>query len=245
MKARILNIEDGELLHYGTYQSGEKVDNTYNYIKINSNKNLLNIYSHSIKPGSKSILPENFTDYSANYEISLERASISSILFKNPERNLKDFKGISEVDFKIDFTNNLAILNLKTRDGAEEKASNSKIRIKPGYPVWDSDSIMYIGSRFLDFDSGGIVYALYPLLVKEPIPGYAKLITKEVIETKAGKFNTIKYGFSISDPFLGRLLDTYVKNFFIWIEDSPRRLMVKIQSGGDDMEFILEDIVRG
>ena len=56
---------------------------------------------------------------------------------------------------------------------------------------------------------------------------------REDIQTKAGVFHTVKVGMKAADPFLGKLLESYTKEMFIWVEDSDRALVVKTQNVGD------------
>ena len=55
-----------------------------------------------------------------------------------------------------------------------------------------------------------------------------------------GEFETLKYGIGITDPFLAQLLDSYVKEMSIWIEDAPRGLVIKTES--PEERYILEEI---
>ena len=59
-----------------------------------------------------------------------------------------------------------------------------------------------------------------------------RVVKKELLETKAGRFNTLKIGFSSADPFISKLMDSYIKTTFIWVEDSERALIVKVDVPG-------------
>ncbi len=109
----------------------------------------------------------------------------------------------------------------------------NKQKLEKGFSVWDIDSLESIGARTIDLNSGGIFYIIEPMYVKDPIPAYFKILGGETIETRAGVFKTIKVGFGISNPFLGKLLSPFAGILLFWIEDSPRGLIVKMQFGHD------------
>lgn len=78
--------------------------------------------------------------------------------------------------------------------------------------------------------------------MKEPLPASFRVIKNEVIDTPCGKFNTTKIGGVIADPFLSKLIKSYMDEMFIWVENSERRILVKIQSPG--ATWILESITN-
>ena len=96
------------------------------------------------------------------------------------------------------------------------------------------NAIAFVGVRFLDIHSHGIFLALEPEIMKEPIPGFVNVVSKEVIETKAGKFDTTKYSMGIADPFIGKLLENYMKNTYIWVDDNSGRVIKIHSSIGED-----------
>ena len=104
----------------------------------------------------------------------------------------------------------------------------------------DAASLAYVGSRYIDLSGKGIVYGVYPTVVKDAVPISARLIKRESIETPMGKFNALKYGIGITDPFLAQLLDSYVKEMSIWIEDAPRGLVLKSES--PEESYLIEGI---
>src|SRR5208283_2383061 len=64
-------------------------------------------------------------------------------------------------------------------DGKTISEEKSRMQVKPGYPVWDGNSIAFLGSRYLDLDSKGLAYLVQPGMVKEPMPFMANLIKTE------------------------------------------------------------------
>ena len=111
----------------------------------------------------------------------------------------------------------------------------SKVSTKKGYPEWDLPNSMIFSFRYLDTGSPGIFYVIAPALVKEPLPVSFKFLDKEKVRTAPGDYKTLKMSFSIADPFLSGLLESYLKGTCIWIEDSPGRILVRMEGGGDEM----------
>jgi hypothetical protein len=143
-------------------------------------------------------------------------------------------------DTQIDTTKNIAVYVSKIWDGYDLRTKTTRVKLKPGYPVWDAASLAFVGARYLDLSGKGIVYGVYPTIVKDAVPISARYLKKETVETPLGKFETLKYGIGIIDPFLAQLLDSYVKEMSIWIEDAPRGLVIKTQSPEEG--YILEEI---
>ena len=88
----------------------------------------------------------------------------------------------------------------------------SRVPIKTGYPVWDVPSVAFVATRYLDYESKGMIYGVVPATVKEAVPVMARFIKKETIEVPAGRFQTIKLGVGIPDAFLANLLDYTVED---------------------------------
>lgn len=116
---------------------------------------------------------------------------------------------------------------------------NTSIResVKKDYPTWDLYSFSLFSFRYLDIYKPGILYIVIPTIIKDPIPGYFKVIAKEKLKTRLGEFDAVKVGVAASDPFLGKLMESYSKDTFIWFEDSDRRVLLKMESSGVKMEI--------
>jgi hypothetical protein len=138
---------------------------------------------------------------------------------------------------QIDRKNETANYRETEWDGYKYRTRNSRIKIKAGYPVWDFGSLIYVGARFLDLKSSGIVYGIIPEIIKEPIPVSFKFLGNEVIETKAGRFNTAKFGFYAADIFLSKLMENYKDGYF-WIDESENGRIIEIQIPGGNITLL-------
>ncbi len=245
MKPKKLVIKDGEYLKYSKYESGEKTTDFYLVTRLSQDGKKLFLYREGIELKSDFKLPENYTNYHRKFIISLDDASLiyhqDDFLYQIKSLISNNFKGKIESELLIDKIKERADYKEQIWDGEEIKIRTSRIKIKPDFPILDIDSLGFIGARLFDYSKNGIIYLVAPGAVKEPVPCYFEIKGREVIETKAGRFNTIKVGGESADPFLGKLLENYSKKMFFWIEDSERGLVIKTQDA-DDKVNILEEI---
>ncbi len=239
----VVNIPDGELLRYGNYIRGEKNSDTYYVTRLITNENgvLYRIYANSnytadytnwisyylIDPKQGTVL-ESCEHLSTNQEYMRENAKygivntffIHYILHRDKkyveytEKSLKE-NGVSESRYKVD--------------------------INPGFPSWDGGAFFMLSPRFMDVKSGGIFYLVGPAFFKEPVPVTLKYEAKASIGTKAGTFRVKKMATVIADPFIGKLMEPFTKEGSTWVEDSDRRLLIKIHRS-DENETFLEEI---
>ncbi len=244
MKPKKLVIKDREYLKYSQYQSGEKTVDFYLVTRVSPDGKKLFLYREGIELKSDFKLPENYTNYHRKFAIDLEDGSLiyNRIDFQDQLKSLisNNFKGRIEGEFLVDKTKGQVDYKEQVWDGEEIKSKSSRIKIKPDFPVQNLESLGFIGARLFDYNKNGIIY-LVSDIIKEPIPVYFEIKGREVIETKAGRFNTIKVGGEPADPFLGKLLENYSKKLFFWIEDSERGLVIKTQDASDRVN-ILEEI---
>ena len=241
IKMKALSIPDREFLKYSKYVSGEKTDTSYFVGIMGPGGHDFTEYIEMVASGEESNIPANYTNYHYFIKMSLDTGSLIEQYsdYHDLPQGLKG-KAPDFIDLKIDYENHIASYVMKIKDKEEERVSYSKVKLKPGFPVWNMTSLLFAGPRLLDIKNKGLLYVIEPFYVKEPVPGSFKIIGKEFLETPAGRFNTLKVGFSIADPFLGKLLDIYTQSLFFWIEDSPRGLIVKTQ--GDNNINILDEV---
>jgi len=241
IRPRGIAIEDGERLLYGVYTGGERYQDVVIVSRFSADRKTINVYIGKHFLGTNLPMPAKYKDYQRQFVISLETASmLRSFGDYTAEFKAENKTGELAFDTVIDPAKNLAVYVSKIWDGYDLRTKTTRVKLKPGYPVWDVPSLAFVGSRYLDLSGKGVVYGVYPTIVKEAVPVSARFIKKEVVETPLGKFATLKYGIGVTDPFLAQLLDSYVKEMSIWIEDSPRGLVVKTESPGDN--YVLEGI---
>ncbi len=240
MKSKKITVQDGEFLKYGVYINGDRVRGFNMVTRFYPDKKIAVIYIHGTSSNPNSYLPQNYTNYGYQMRIDLENSSLiradwdfyTNLVLEN--RN-----GRFEFHLIIDRQNNEAVYTEKHKNGMEIRTEEIRIKIRKGYPTWSMDSSALGAARFLDMKESGIIYVVIPE-TKTPIPGKFIYEGKEVLETKAGKFNTLKVTFFIADAFLARLMDSYMKDMHFWIEDSDPGRIIKAQTPWDTS--ILESI---
>jgi hypothetical protein len=238
-------IQDGEYLRYSMYAAGEKVFDYYLVTRVLQDKKSVYLYEDSLEIGMDMKLSANYSNFHNQYKINLEDGSL--IYHKTDYMDFTNialsnrYKGSFGTDLVINKSNAEAEYMAKIWDGFGIKSMTSRIKIKPDYPIWDFDSIGYIGLRLFEPTNKGIIYIIAPDLLKEPIPVSFSIKGREVVKTKAGVFNTVKLGMFLADPFLGKLLEGYVREVFAWVEDSDRGLVIKTKDIGNTY-IILEEI---
>jgi hypothetical protein len=241
VKPRKILIEDGELLKYGNFVGGERYQDLNIVSWFSADRKTIKVYVGKRFIGTNIPMPKKYTDYQRQFVISLDTASmVRSFGDYTKEYLAQNLTGEVAFDTVVDPAKNLAIYTSKIWDGYETRTKTTRVKLKPGYPVWDAASLAFVGSRYLDLSGRGIVYGVYPTIVKDAVPISARFIGRESLEIPLGTFNALKYGIGITDPFLAQLLESYVKEINIWIEDSPRGLVLKTQA--PDEVNILEEI---
>ncbi len=241
MKPKKLLIQNHEYLKYVKY-AGNEIDYVLLQVyDINYKENIVTIYQQRFSEGSAIPIPRYFTNFTDYKKVSLSDYNL--IAYHSDELSnfiLENKKGIVQSDLQIDKTKQIASYWETVWDGNALRTRHSIIKIKTNFPVWDMGSLIFLGARFFDLKTPGIVYAIIPNILKMPVEIGFKYIGKEIIETKAGKFNTRKVGFYGADPFLAKLMESYSKEGFFWIDESEKGLIIKLQAPGSI--YLLENI---
>jgi hypothetical protein len=227
LKPSNIHIEDGEYIRMFSYVGNEKSEEWHIVVRINTNDNKAEIFWQVLNLSQKQVLPSNYTNYNTwHYIVNLKTGSIVSSLYQNP---LTNAKGLIRYTFNYDEEKGEIQSYTEIWDGYELKSSRPKMTVNKGSPIFDANSTYYI-VRFLDIIAPGLVYLCEPDFLKEALPVTFNFVGREIIQTPAGEFKTIKIALIPADPFMARLLQSYTREGFIWIEDSPRRLLVKATS---------------
>ncbi len=242
-------IQDGEVLRYSIEEGGENVSE-FKFITILSNDitgRYANIYHDGINGLKNEKYPSVYSNYIARFLISLNTASLIEHYFgensgrtNDPPNALKQGPVTLYKKSVYDSQNSVINIETKIRNGYRIESLKNRVAVKPGFPVLDLGSVMVMGIRFLDITGPGIAIFVVPEIIKEPLPMTFRFIGREKITTKIGVFKTIKVGFIVSDTFLSRLMQPFTKETFVWLEDSDRRLVIKMKS--PNQEFILTEI---
>jgi len=241
LKPRVLLISDGEFLRYDIFIAGEKYQDVNIVSRISEDSNYISVYIGKHNMNSRYPMPKHYTNYQRQFIIDLKTGSlIKSFGDYIAQYKLDNRNGEAYFSLEIDTNNNIANYIAKFWDGYEFMQKTSRVPLKKGYPAWDIPSIAFVGSRYMDINGNGMLYGVVPAYVKEAVPVVGRVIKKEVVVTSAGKFNTIKYGVGIPNAFLAQLLETYVKELYLWLEDSPRSLVIKTTT--PDETYLLKEV---
>jgi len=221
-------IVDGESLEYYGYENGDLSRVTHFVSKVDSNTNITmfvdgtNIYSKLKK------LSADYSNYQYRFSFSYHYGTLlQSRDYWLQQAKINGDKGEVGITLDIDLTNLRAVTEDFTWDGENLKTMTSRMELKKGYSYWDINSFGLIGMRFFDPEKGGIAYIIASHAAKEPVPVSFRYYGNETVDVPAGTFKTRKYGFTIADPFLNGLLGKFAGEYFIWMDTSPRALMVK------------------
>jgi hypothetical protein len=233
-----VHIDDGEYLFYKGYIGG---DNIYDLTLVSRYGNdpkwgkIINcfVYYQYLSYGEKQIT--DYKKFPEWYRISLLLCS-SVAMHKDFHylENNKDYKGPVSMDYSYDDKSSEVYYIEVDRKNGVDVISKSRIPIKKGFPFWDSSSSIFT-PRFLDINESGIAYIFIPVLFKETVPFTLHALNHETTSTPAGTFKSIKCSFSVTDPFLAKLLDQMIRNSIIWIEDSPAKRLKKEKTAGGEL----------
>jgi hypothetical protein len=236
-------VPDGEYLRYGKYQGGEKIVTIYFVTRFENANNKAEAYCYmdAIKAGSGEILPEDYKDYPSKRSVSLETGSLQELTYNWPVDLTKKMNDPSKFpgEYYRHYLLNGDVMNMESRtfSGYRTNYIKNRVSIKKGYPVWDLDTAMIFSFRYFNIFKPGIIYIVVPSIIKDPLPAGFKVFGKEKLKTGIGEINTVKIGLSITDPFLGRLLSGFLDTTFLWVEDSGRKLLVRVKGAGLTMEL--------
>jgi len=229
---RKADITDGEFLVYGNYTGGEKTGIENIVIRLEKGDKAI-LYIEDTN--SEENMPVYYTNYREQIEVSLTAGSMIKI-HKSWLDDMKkaNLKGLCGNDIEISTNDLAAYCKNYNWDGYQVTTQTSRLPVKKGYSYWDPDSII-TGMRFLDMTKPGIIYTVLPQIAKEPIPVSFKYYGDVTVNVPGGKFVTGKYGYSISDPFMAKLIggfhDTSLD--FIYMEKSTRGLFVESVTSGN------------
>ncbi len=243
----VTEIKDGEFLHYGMYQGGEKTIDEY-FVTIKEKKAdggfYYRVYEDIISPMGGRKLPENYTKWPVSVLIDPVRCSAIISEANLSTNELKDFAnfGVGGMIYShYQFYPDKGIVKYTSKSIRSDEifTKSYTINVNPNFPTVDAFSTSFV-YRLIDPHSPGIFYYVIPDFMKEPFPLTFRYDRKETVTTKAGKFHVTILIVAMGDPFIGKLMEPFLKNLSLMIEDSDRRVAVKqIMSGS---ETVLEEI---
>lgn len=231
LPVRKVDIPDGEFLVYGHYTGGEKTGFENIVIRLEGGDKAV-LYVE--ETNTEENMPNSYTNYREQIEVSLAEGSMSKI-HKSWLDDMKktDRKGLCGYEIEINTNNLLAYCKNYNWDGTGVTTQTSRLRLKKGYSFWDPDSII-TGMSFLDLTKPGIMYAIMPGIFKDPLPVSFIYYGDEKIDIPAGKFIAGKYGYSIADQFMAKLMQGFhdTTKDFIYISKDSRGLFLESDESG-------------
>ncbi len=248
-----INIHDGEFLKYVNYEDGGGIGGVfYQVTRIETNKagNILyRIYQCILSAKDFKKSPGYYKNWPSYYLIDPKLGSVIESLTvyntndtKNEVNYSMGFEGMVYWHYKFDYeTGHIENVTKYVKDTLTNTKTCS-VNVNPDIPAWDPTSLIYFLGRFLDPRSPGIFYMVAPEIMKNPIPFSIKLAKKENISTKAGNFIANKVNTISGDPFIGKLMEPFIKNWIIWVADSDSRLIVKLRPPAGGLSIVLEEI---
>ncbi len=233
-----VEIPDGENLHYTIYIGREKYGE-FNMITRFVTKNKVKAYLNRYIFTSKEKRPSNYTNYTWYAIVDLNTASMTKYHLDDTDEfvNKNDNKGLYFYD--MTFGSNYTTV-ARFWDGYESREQRFTTKnIDTSYPLWYYDAFVFWGGRLLNWDGGG-AFNLFNPATKEPVIGTLTKIGEEKIETPLGVFNTDKVVMVCADPFLAALLKQFTESMIFYIEKSPKRRLIKLESQANDQIWILD-----
>lgn len=244
---QITDIPDGEFLHYGQYMGGEKIINEY-FVTIKEKNSsggfYYHVYEDLLSATESRKLPENYTNWPVSLLIDPARGSTILSEVKLTTNDLKVFGnfGVGDMIYShYQFYPDKGIVKYTSKSlrGNEILTKSCTIKVNSDFPLVDAFSSSFI-YRFVNPHTPGVFYYVIPDFMKEPFSLSIHYDKKDTVTTKAGTFHVNKVTVTMGDPFVGKLMEPFLKNSSLMIEDSERRLIVKSILTGS--EALLEEV---
>jgi hypothetical protein len=244
MKVKVPDIKDMEYQKYAFYQGSELVRYFYYVTHLHEDGKTmdLGLSGYDIS-GPDTNMAKMFSGFRSIYTFDLIHGTLICVKENNSNYNFThSIKGnyATDIDFDYDYETLAANCTMKSWDGYETAVQKSRIALKKGYSHFYINNTLIMSVRMFDFTKPGIIYAVGPQVIKDPIPGTYRFLKKEEVTTPAGKYESYKIGMAIADPFMSKLLESYTKEVALWVEDSPRNIMVKFKNADGSWGELVE-----
>ena len=242
MRAYQGKIGDGEFLKYSI------LDNDGNHYQYNMvthiNGKTADVFMNILKDGSKLKIPDNYSNYQSHMIVSLENGSLLNYSEdKRTNAVLENSDDPAMTEISINQDDGEAVCVEQIWDGYKFNTQKSRIKIVKDYPVWNWNFVMFVGLRYLDVTRSGDIYFVVPQYIKNTFHGSFIIKGKEMVETKAGKFNTLRLSFVMGDRFLARLTESYIKEFVFWV-DVESGVLVREKSIDSTAELVEAGVLK-
>lgn len=242
--SRGLMIPDGEYLRYAEYHEGRKyADYHFAARKTadSSKRHGYRIHTHFISVTNGKKLPKDCAEW-PGYSIfdPVKGTLIENSVTCDP-KDIREFKNLTHAHNVYDpETGELRYEGRVIKNGrtTERKA---EIRLKPDYPFWNGASFMFYSPRVLDTRAGGWLSYANLSFAKGAMLFSFEYESRESVRTNAGAFDCDKAVVKVRAPFPFSLMMPFIPTTHFWIEDSDRRIVVKVQGTGGS-EYVLEEV---
>jgi hypothetical protein len=245
-----IDIPDGEFLHYGFYISGDKIFDTYQVARKVTNDSgglCYRLYLNTVSINGKRKYNPDYRNWPISILIDPEKGQTIESTGRFDTNELQDpafkiygYGGLFYFDYKLFPREGYVRYISKSLSGGQVLTKNFRVKIRSDYPVFDAFSTGSILFRVMDTGSSGVVYEVIPDMLKEPLPVSYSFGKKEKINVKAGSFMVCSVITEMADPFIGKLMSPFLKSSRAYVEDSDRKLVVKVDVM--DQENMLEGI---
>jgi len=259
-----VNIPDGEYLQYGNYVNGKKHSDYYlvtKKITDTTGKTFYKIYFKIIPVSATNTVSDHYTNWPAYLIID---PRLGSVLESGGNLKVGDISWAGQagmIYWHYQLNQEKGTVDYINRIVKKDKTYENKVQVKINKKLPSEDMWMdlFFGARFMDIPNKGSWSLVIPAYFNVPMVETKKETAREEIQTKAGTFKTIKYEGVINFDF-PTLLDcirSAIVNpdvikagsgegkqepYTYYVEDSPRRLIIKQHTVAGAGDYILEAI---
>jgi hypothetical protein len=236
-----IDISDGELLHYTIYHSGEPF-NEFTMVTKYLTNHIVKAYLQFHLFSAKTPMPSHYTNFNSYAVVDLSMGNQMEYL-QDFSSDFKKDKNLKGQYYQRTFFDQEVTTVSKFWDGYESRETKSRIVNRDlRFPSWEFNSFVVWGGRMLDWEKPGEV-SLWTPVTKELVKGTMyKIKDRIIVDTPVGKFDTIKVGIACTDPFLASLLKQFTDSMTSYIENGPKRRLVKIENAINNEVWILDKI---
>jgi len=206
----IMDIPDGEYLHYSEYKDNKKYSDVYFVTKKMTNETgdlVYRTYCNIIPEVDSQLKAEYYTNWPVYFVFDPKSGSVLETvgnISPNVMNNWSGFgtEGLIYWHYKLDQKTGVVNYLSKSIKGSVTNSIKLQVKINPIFPSGDMLGGMFFSPRYLDPDKGGVLYSLTPQVMKEPMAISWKLKPNETLTTKAGTFQVKKISLVPADPFI-------------------------------------------
>lgn len=259
-----INIPDGEYLQYGNYVNGKKHSDYYLVTKKVTNTSGNTLYKTYFKIIPVSAVKTDIGHYTNWPAYLIMDPKLGSVLESGGNLNVGDMSWAGQsgmIYWHYQLNQDKGFVDYRNKIVKKGVTNENKVRVKINKQLPSEDMWMdlFFGARFMDIPNKGSWSLVIPAYFNVPMVETKKEAGKEEIQTKAGTFKTIKYEGVINFDFPTVLDcvrsaivnpdvikagsgDGKQEPYSYFVEDSPRRLIIKEHTVAGAGDYVLEAI---